>query len=196
MSGYQRILQDAIADYDAIVPIDIDARIAALDSALASGNRPQIETAFAPISQYYTQLSSVITNLQTYLTKASTYVADSQYRLINEERYDDRVHPEESTKAREIMYGLFPTLRTSSLPYLLAASVFMASLSIFIVFQLGGLSGQFNLPPSLIQALYSAPATVPFYRNPMVLSGVIIVLVSAVIIFDYLYFKKRANASK
>jgi len=196
--SFQSYFQDALFSYNSLGAFDIDSSIAALDRALSTygqtttdENLQKVKDSFQPIADYYTKLTGISKNLQEYLKESSNYVADSQNRLLNEERYDDKVHPEESTKSREIMYGLFPLIRVTSLPYLLAAGVFMACMTIFMVFQMAGVSGQLNLPPGLVQWL-SAPATgLPFYKDPMVLSGAVIILAATVIIFAVLYFKGK-----
>jgi len=150
-----------------------------------------VKNAFEPIADYYSQLTDVNTNLQKYLDKASEYVAESQTRLVNEERYDDRVHPAESTKSREIMFGIMPTLRAKTLPYILTAGVFMSLLTLFIIFQMLGVSGQLNLPPALVHWWVTPAVGPPFYKDPMVLGGVAVVLISTTIIFAFLYFKAK-----
>jgi hypothetical protein len=90
---------------------------------------------------------------------------------------------------------LLPELRVRSLPYLLAMSVFMASLTIFLIFQIFGFSGQVNIPSS-ITGVFSSPASpIPFYSNPLFLGGAVILLLVAVVIFAVLYFKAK-NANK
>jgi len=196
----QQYFQDALTAYQSLPAIDINGKIAALDTAInayhnstTSGNKIAVERAFSPIATYYATLNGINTNLTTYLNKVSTDIADSQDTLINEERYGDKVHPEETTAPREIMYGLFPKFRQTSLAYILTAGVFMSLLSIFIVFQLMGITGQVNLPPTVTQ-FFSTPAgtvSVPFYKNPMVLGGLVTILASALVIFMILYYKAK-----
>ena len=155
----------------------------------------EIETAFAPIADYYSKLTSVNSALQTYINKAAKNISDADPRLIGEERYSNRVHPEESVEAREASRGFFPELRVNSLPYLIAVSVFMAFLSIFLIFQMNGVSGHLSLPPAITQLFASPASSVPFYQNPMVLGGFVIILLTALIIFVVLYFKAK-NTNK
>ena len=178
--------------------LNLDAAISTYSSAQTSANANAIETAFSPIAEYYTKLTSVNQALRTYISKTAKNIGDSDPRLINEERYSNRVHPEESVMPREATHGLIPELRQSSLPYLIAASVFMASLSIFLIFQINGFSGQMNIPPS-ISAWFASPApdTRPFYQNPMILGGLLILVASALVIFIILYFQaKNTNRSR
>jgi hypothetical protein len=152
-----------------------------------------VEAAFAPIADYYSKLTDLNTTLQSYIDKAANNIVDFDSTLESEERYENRIHPENTMRARESM---MPELRITTLPYLIAISVFMASLSIFLIFQLIGFSGQLNLPTSLI-ALFSSPASdsIPFYENPMIIGGVGIILVVMTIIFAVLYFRSK-NTNK
>jgi hypothetical protein len=172
--------------------------IAKICEKMTSGSREAVETAFAPIADYYTKLVNINESLRKYIAKTAKDLSDSDPRLINEERYSNRVYPEESTMAREATYGLIPELRQTSLPYLISISVFMATLSIFLIFQINGFTGQINVPPS-VAALFASPApdATPFYQNPMVLGGVTIIALSGVVIFAILYFQaKNTNSSR
>ena len=141
MSGYQSYYQEAKASYDMMQTIDIDAAIIGLDTAVAAYSKDQnsstlgaVEAAFSPISEYYSKLLYIQTNLQTYLEKATKDVAEGSQ--LNQERYENRIHPEESVKSREIMLGIVPTLKPSSIPYIMTASISMACLTIFMIFQI------------------------------------------------------------
>ena len=163
-----------------------------------SGSLATVETAFAPIAEYYSKLVFVNETLRTYINKTATNIGDSDPRLINEERYSNRVYPEEAVMPREASYGFFPELRQSSLPYLISVSVFMATLSIFLIFQINGFTGQINIPPT-VSAWFASPAAgaVPFYQNPMILSGIAIIGLSGMVIFAILYFQaKNTNRSR
>jgi len=163
-----------------------------------SGSEAAVETAFAPIADYYAKLVNINESLRKYIGKVAKDLSDSDPRLINEERYSNRIHPEESTMPREASHGLIPELRQTSLPYLISVSVFMATLSIFLIFQINGFSGQINVPPS-VAALFASPApdARPFYQNPMVLGGITIISLSGLVIFAVLYFQaKNTNRSR
>lgn len=163
-----------------------------------SQNSSQVETAFAPIAEYYSKLVSINDSLRKYINKTAHTIGNSDPRLINEERYSNRVYPEEAVMPREASYGFFPELRQSSLPYLISVSVFMATLSIFLIFQINGFSGQINVPPS-VSAWFASPAAnaVPFYQDPMILGGIAIIGVSGLVIFAILYFQaKNTNRSR
>ena len=100
--------------------------------------------------------------------------------------------------AREATNGFFPELRQASMPYLISVSVFMASLSIFLIFQMNGFSGQINIPPS-VSAWFASPApdARPFYQNPMILGGITIIALTGLVIFALLYFQaKNTNRSR
>ena len=150
--------------------------------------RRAVESAFAPIAEYYTNVTKLNTILQNYISKASSNIVESDSVLTSQERYTNRIHPEDTMLPRESM---LPELRISSIPYILAISVFMASLSIFLIFQLNGIAGQLVIPNSLV-TLFTFPAdTVPFYENPMILGGVGIILIVSTIIFATLYFRSK-----
>lgn len=198
--SYQSYFQEALAAYNLLDDFDVDGKIAQLDAKLytysrdqSPGNLAAVKTAFQPIADYYSRLTEVNSNIQKYLDKASKYVADSQTRLVNEERYDDRVHPAESTKAREIMFGLMPTMRATTLPYILTAGVFMSLITIFLIFQMLGISGQLNLPPALVQWWATPAVGPPFYKDPLVLAGAAVVFIATTIIFGLLYYKAKSE---
>jgi len=216
--SYQTYFQEAIVAYNNIDQTyvaepgtpgydsshNINTHISALDHAMYefsidSSNSTKYEavkTAFLPISTYYAKLTQITTNLQKYLKEASSNVSELQNRLVSEERYDDRVHPAESTQAREVLYGLFPTLRLTAIPYILTAGVFMGILTIFLIFQMVGVSGQLNLPPALSLWLSTPSTAPPLYKDPMVLGGTAVVLVASTIIFAVLYFRaKKQNTN-
>jgi hypothetical protein len=183
----------------------LTALITSLDSALVAYRQNQnattlasVNNALSPINTYYTQMRAVNKSVRSYLKKGSVKISNSQDTLINEDRYDNRVHPEESTSSREVMYGIFPKFRETSLPYILTAGVFMGLMTIFLVIQSLGFSGQINLPLAITQ-YFTSPAGgvgIPFYKNPMVLGGLVAILASALVIFIVLYFKaKKANSS-
>jgi hypothetical protein len=207
IAAYNNIDQRYLADpgtpaYDATHNINTD--ITALDRAVYqfssdssnSAKYQAVQDAFLPISAYYAKLSLVTTNLQKYLNKASTNVAELQGRLLSEERYGDRVHPAESTEARETLYGIFPSIRLTMIPYVLTAGVFMSILAIFLIFQMVGVSGQLNLPPAFVAWLSTLSSLPPLYKDPMVLAGAAVVFVVSTIIFAVLYFRaKKQNTN-
>ena len=177
-------------------PFDIDASIATLDAALyaysenpTSLTHDAVVLAFTPIADYYTQLTTISNSLQPVLSTSSQTVVTSL--SASSERYNARIHPEETTLSREVMLGVFPSLRVESLPYLLSASVFMALLAIFIMFQMGGVTGQLNLPPA-VAAWWSSPSSgVPIYKNPMVLAGSLMVVSVTLAVFIVKYYKAK-----
>ena len=188
--GYQEQFREIKANYDLLETFDIDGSIRMLDSAMNSYSQSQtpatlsgLESAFAPISQYYSNISNINDRLQTFLDSASKDIVNAK---SGEERYDNRVYPYESSKSREVMRGIVPELRLQTIPYLLAASVFMASVAIFMIFQMGGVTGQLNLPPALV-AWWATPSAVPFYMNHMILGGFVIILIIIVITLSVLY---------
>jgi hypothetical protein len=151
-------------------------------------NKQNFLSAFNAVKTHYKSLTTVTSDLQTYINKASKTFANSQ---LSEDRYLNKIHPEEAISSREVTRGIMPELRVRSIPYLLAISVFMASLTIFLIFQIFGFSGQINIPPSISAWLSSPASPIPFYMNPMFLGGISILLLIALIIFIGLYFKLK-----
>ena len=182
-------------NYENIGAFNLSANIILLQAALSasSPSTSTIENAFSPIANYYNNLTIINTDLQTYISTSSNNIANLS---ASEERYSNRIHPEEAVLARETSRGLLPELRVRSLPYLLAISVFMASLTIFLIFQMFGFSGQVNLPPSITAWLSSPASPIPFYMNPMVLGGFSIILVVALVIFIVLYLNAKNSNKK
>ena len=192
---YQEKFQEAKAAYDMLETFDVNASVTALDRALynysnskSADDLATLQSTFGPISMYYSQLANINSNLQDFLDEASN---DLVKLNTSEERYNDKLHPEESIHSREVTFGIYPNLRVESIPYILAASVFMASLAIFMIFQMVGFSGQMNLPPALVAWWITPSVGPPFYRNPMVLGGLSIILIIALIVFVVLYYKKQ-----
>jgi len=182
-----------------IETVDIDRLLNTLDAAIVRYDAGQdssgveVENAFLPINEYYRKLLDVHGKLEKCLEKAGNTISASQGTLLNDERYENKIHPEEAVKSREIMLGVVPSLRPRSIPYIVSAAVAMTCLSIFIIFQMNGMSGQVNLPPALV-TWWSSPSTFTF-RDPMVLSGLVIVLLAAVVIFSVLYYRAK-NTNK
>lgn len=190
--------------YEKVTSIDIDSKIAQLDDALNTyannptgpGIRDSVSVAFQPIATYYSQLEDVNEQLQKYINKSANTISDSGPRLLNEERYANKIHPEDSIEARESSYSLIPELRITSLPFLISASVFMAFLSIFLIFNMSGFTGQVNLPPTITQWLTSPASSVPFYQNTLFLSAMAMSGIVLTIAFGFLYYRaKNSNNS-
>lgn len=181
--------------HENIAAFNLTTSINSLEAALIKTprNETEINTAFTPIAEYYTQLTTINTNLQDYIKNASNKIINSS---ASKERYSNKIHPEESVMPREPTSNLLPELRVKTLPYLLAISVFMASFSIFLIFQMFGFSGQVNLPLSITNWLSSPASPLPFYMNPLFLGGFIIILLVAVIILGVLYFKSKNTNNK
>jgi len=190
---------DTQMQYENLGTFDVDESFRSLKVALGNYvNEPSSDTeiplqdAFNTINSQYIKITDINSKLQEYIAVSSKHIVETP---TSKERYNNRVRPEESILAREPTYGLLPELRIRSLPYILAISVFMASLTIFLIFQTIGFTGQVNLPPS-VSGLFTSPASpLPYYSNPMVLGGVIILLVVVLIIFITLYFKSK-NTNK
>jgi hypothetical protein len=161
--------------------------------------RRDLSGTFQPIGDYYTKLLNVKNRLNTFLEKASDRVVESKDPILNEERYNNRANPEEAVKPRELVFGLFSELKPTSVPYLLAAGVFMASISLLMIFQMFGFTGQINIPPALSElpgklSAAAASSSVPFYQNPMILSGLVILLGAGVIGLGIMYYKAKQTS--
>jgi len=146
---------------------------------------------FQPISQYYADLASIKVRLQKFLECSSSQVTSSHDGLINEQRFDERAAPQETVSPRELVFGLFSEFRPSSVPIILAAGVFMACLTILMTFQMLGFTGEIHPPPALMAMTKVAESGPPLYQNPMVLSGLSIVLGALVIVFGVLYYRSK-----
>ena len=161
--------------------------------------RRDLTSTFQPIGDYYTKLLSVKNRLNTFLEKASDRVVESKDPILNEERYNNRANPEEAVKPRELVFGLFSELKPTSVPYLLASGVFMACISLLMIFQMFGFTGQINIPPALSElpgklSAAAASSSVPFYQNPMILSGLVILLGAGVIGLGIMYYKAKQTS--
>ena len=152
-----------------------------------------VSGAFQPIGQYYSNLLDIKKRLNKFLENASEDIGESQSYLANEERYDNRGHPEKSVTSKEIAYGLFSEVRPSTVPILMALGTFMASVSILMIFQMVGFTSQINVPPAIIafQTWLATPGQVPAYQNPMILGGIITVLSVAVVLLGLMYLRSR-----
>lgn len=165
----------------------------------SGGSEAVVETAFAPIAEYYTKLVSINTALRKFINKSAKNIADSDPRLINEERYSNRVHPEEAVMAREATRNFFPELRTRSVPYLIAASVFMATLSIFLILQMNGFGGQIIVPPGIkyFINLSATPADISSPTSPFVFRSIVLLVLFSIVIFGVMYYiAKNTNRSR
>jgi len=162
--------------------------------------RRDLSGTFQPIGDYYTKLLTVKNRLNTFLEKASDKVVESKDPILNEERYNNRANPEEAVKPRELVFGLFSELKPTSVPFLLAAGVFMASISLLMIFQMFGFTGQINMPPALselpgkLSAAAASTSSGPLYQNPMILSGLVILLGAGVIGLGIMYYKAKQTS--
>ena len=186
-SEFQEIIRD-YSNIESIENFNLDTKIQGLTQPSSSSQD------LSSIRDYYDKIHNLNTRVMKYLTESSKKISNAQDTLINEVRYEDRVRPQETTVSREVMYGAFPKFKESTLPYVLSAGVFMALLTIFLILQALGINGQFSLPQSIIGFFVSPAGTVsvPFYKNPMVLGGLVAILGSALIIFIILYFNKKS----
>ena len=181
---------------------DISELIANFDAALKAyevdtSENPSdanLKATFGYISSYYAELQNIKGRLNKFLESASTVIDEAEGVMVNEQRYRNRAEPEAETKPREMFYGFFTELRPSSIPVMMAAGVFMASLSLLMIFQMFGFTGQINVPPALTELPGKAQAAMgneSLSSNPMVLGGVALVVGVAAVIFGVMYFKNK-----
>lgn len=180
----------------------LDTSIRVYNEAAAGSAKNAAKTALENtfkngIGKYHADLINTKERLNTFLDKASDKVVESQDVLLNEERYNNRANPQEAVKPRELVFGLFSELKPSSVPYLLSAGVFMACISLLMIFQMFGFTGQINVPPAISDLpgkfAASAQTSGPFYQNPMILSGLVILLGAGVIGLGIMYYKAKAK---
>jgi hypothetical protein len=183
---------EALQLYDQLEIINTSSQITSLKNTLSNSGNSEADKkrALDPINDTYLKYLQLNEFLKSYINDNTKIIEDVS---ASEERYSNKIHPEESVAARESTMGLLPELRMRSIPYLLAISVFISCFTIFLIFQMFGFSGQINLPLSIIEWLNSPGSPYPFYQNPMVLGGVIIILLVAVVVFAMLYFKSKKD---
>jgi len=195
--------------YEELDAIDLDAAISNLDATLSSYSTDQannarkmaVETAFVPIADYYAKLTRVNTMLQKHINKTAKLIAESEPMLTSEERYTNRVYPEESLISRESLGGFFPELRPASLPYLISISVFMASLTIFLILQMNGFSAHLDLPfslPDLLKQVESPAFYEGLMANTVVVIGIfffVAILLLTVIGISINYYFRANNTN-
>ena len=198
--------------YEELDTIDLDAVISNLDEALSSYSNDQannarktaVETAFIPIADYYAKLTRVNKMLQKHINKTAKLIADSEPMLTSEERYANRVYPEETVVSREVLGGFFPELRATSLPYIISISVFMALLSIFLILQMNGISAHLNLPfslPDLLKQVESPAFYEALMENTVVIIGIfffvaLLLLTIMGISINYYFRANNTNPSR
>lgn len=192
-------------DYDTkCLTLDLPAAMTILDNKLEeygtsndttrAERTTQLSTAFNTISQHYANLSSIKKRLNNLIECSTNHLQDKTAGpSVNEERYSNRANPQDTVMPRELVFGLFSQLRPSSVPIVMAAGVFMSCLALLIIFQMLGFTGEIHSPPALIQAygLIATAGATPIYQNPMVLSGISIVLGAGVIILGVMYYRSK-----
>jgi hypothetical protein len=160
------------------------------NQALIASAAADLSGSFQPIGQYYANLVSIKERLNNFIECSTEQIQDAKPYSVNSERYVERANPEDAVMPRELVFGLFSQLRPSSIPIVMAAGVFMSCLALLIIFQMFGFTGEIHIPPALTK-MQGAVDTVPLYQNPMVLSGISIVLGAAVIILGVMYYRSK-----
>jgi hypothetical protein len=195
-NSYQQRYQSAKNALDMLQTIDLDVAFSQLDTALTAymqtptdANANTVNTFYMPIRDYYASLSQITGDFENILKDAGQSVQDGDLVLESEERYKQRAKPDEQTKARELMFGLFPTMKPATVPILLGVASFLALMSIFLIFMMFGV--QIGLPPAVSGLFVGTPGDLPFYKNPMVLGGGVALLMISTGVFAYLYFTKK-----
>jgi hypothetical protein len=186
-------MTDAALD-SAISNLDTKVKETASTTTPTQTTEADLSAAFQPIVQYYANLASIKKRLNNFLECSSVQLQDkSTGSTLNEERYYNRANPQDAVMPRELVFGLFSQLRPSSVPFVMAAGVFMSCLSLLIIFQMLGFTGEIHASPAVMQAygLLTTPGAVPLYQNPMVLSGISIILAAAVIILGVMYYRSK-----
>lgn len=183
------ITTDVLQGYINELDIKVENYQTATDATRAAA-ATALSTKFQPISQYYSNLVSIKKRLNDFLECSVDEIHESDPISINKERYSNRASPQDTVMPRELVFGLFSQLRPSNIPIVIAAGVFMSCLTLLIIFQMFGFTGEIHIPPALAN-MQSLAGTVPLYQNPMVLSGISIVLGVAVIILGLLYYRSK-----
>jgi hypothetical protein len=189
LEGLINTLDTRVQAYQATssLPSSTPAQITAARDAETAA-RTALTSAFQPIGEYYANLNSIKERLNKFLDCSIQQVTESTAGTINEERYNQRANPQEAVMPRELVFGLFSELRPSSIPFILSAGVFMSCLSLLMIFQMFGFTGEIHMPPALSSIGTGTGATPSLAQNPMVLSGVSIVVVVAL---GILYFRSK-----
>ena len=171
----------------------LDAKVKNYQSASPTQQAEQdLSGAFRPISQYYSNLMSIKKRLSDFLECSADKIQHAKPYSVNKERFFERANPQDSVMPRELVFGLFSHLRPSTIPFVMAAGVFMSCLALLIIFQMFGFTGEIHIPPALsgVGAAAGSSST-PLHQNPMVLSGISIVLGAAVIILGVMYYRSK-----
>ena len=154
--------------------------------------KADLSGAFQPISQYYSNLMSIKKRLSDFLECSADRIQYAKPHSVNKERFFERANPQDSVMPRELVFGLFSQLKPSTIPFIMAAGVFMSCLALLIIFQMFGFTGEIHIPPALSGVATAAgTSSTPIYQNPMVLSGISIILGAAVIILGIMYYRSK-----
>jgi hypothetical protein len=182
LQGYINTLDIKVKNYQNLpaTATEADRKLKATD----------LSGAFQPITQHYSNLISIKKRLNDFLECSADQIHEADPISINKERYSNRASPQDTVMPRELVFGFFSQLRPSSVPIVIAAGVFMSCLALLIIFQMFGFTGEIHSPPALAN-MQGWLGTVPLYQNPMVLSGISIVLGVAVIILGVMYYRSK-----
>jgi len=161
-------------------------------SAWDEYQKPNIETRFAPIAQYYANLQSIKERLQNLLDESSKEISNGQGVLMNEERYSNSINPERAIKAREATNGFIPELKTQTIPILISIAAAMLAFSIVLSFQMLGVYGQITVSPAYSQTYATIQATVAsITNNTTIVGGFAIISLLIASYFAYLFYTSQ-----
>lgn len=196
MGSLQQRYQNIKNRYDLLSTFDLDGLAQQVQDYTASQNAStlgalrQTTTNLTNHSRDLTRISQDLRKLlqdsgQVIQTEAGAGSSGGEA----EERYNQRQYPERSMEAREVGGTFVPQLRLTTIPALVSIATFMAAMSIFLIFQLLGFRSSIVLPPALTSFAAPDPGALPFYKNPMILAGIILILVIGMTTFGILYYQ-------
>jgi hypothetical protein len=197
MGSFQQRYQTIKTDYDRVSNFDMDGlslKIQAYVNDPSTNNQNALATAAQGLTDYSANLTRISGDLRQLLKDSGQTIQTDFGSAMSEaeERYEARQHPERFIQSREVAGSFLPTLRLTTIPALVAVATFMAAMTIFLIFQLLGFRGSISLPPALMSAAAGTPGqiSIPFYKNPLVLAGALMVVTLAAVTFSVLYYEK------
>jgi hypothetical protein len=194
MGSLQQRYQDIKNRYDRLSAFDLESlsqQIRDYTNSPSNERGNSLQQAASNLTNYSTDLTTISKDLRKLLQDSGQVieVGSGSGTGEAEERYNQRQHPEQSMEAREVGGSFVPQLRLTTIPALVSIATFMAAFSIFLIFQLLGFRSSLSLPPALTAVSAPEPGALPFYKNPMILAGVILVLAIGAITFGILYYQ-------
>lgn len=196
MGSLQQRYQDIKNRYDRLSTFDMDGlaqQIRDYTTSPSAERSNSLQQTSTNLTNYSNDLTRVSQDLRKLLQDSGHIIQSESGTTVGEaeERYNQRQYPERSMEAREVGGSFVPQLRLTTIPALVSLATFMAAISIFLIFQLLGFRSSLVLPPALATIVSAAPTpgALPFYKNPMILAGIILILVIGVVTFGILYYQ-------